>query len=167
MMTTSLPSQSASSPRSVISRIASPFKAKARNISDFHIEPDEPFRPHYAPGETIKGSVFLTVCKPFRITHLVLSLHGFVKVYKSGHAPKDGKSREAGFLGPGRGTRGPEYMGKGFASIFEDEVVLCGEGRLIANTYAFKFELQFPSSRIPSSIRVSFIGTAHLRRTAS
>ena len=64
--------------------------------------------------------------------------------------PKDG-----GFLGTGRGKRGTEYYGNGFASIFEDEFVLCGEGRLNVGVYAFKFELELPCSGIPSSIDVS------------
>jgi hypothetical protein len=142
------------SSRSILSRIALPFRPKPRHISDFHVETDEPFR-HHAPGDVVKGSVFLSVLRPVRVTHIVLSLHGFVKVFKSAHGRGDALAGEGSTWGPGRGTRGADYLGNGLASIFEDEIVLCGEGRLTVNTYAFRFELRFPASGIPSSIDVS------------
>ncbi|KAJ5225529.1 hypothetical protein N7468_006754 [Penicillium chermesinum] len=103
------------------------------------------------PGDTIKGTVFLMVVRPVRITHLVICLHGYVKVFKNavpaGEAPPD-----LGFLGPGRGRRGAEYMGNGLATLFEDEVVLCGDGRLKEGIYKFRFEMGLPPYSLPSSI---------------
>ena len=58
-------------------------------------------------------------------------------------------------MGVGRGQRGTEYFGNGFASIFEDEFVLHGEARLSAATWTLGFEMQFPSAGIPSSIDAS------------
>ena len=149
--------QSPSTSRSIISRIASPFTTRARNIRsafDFHIETDEPHR-QYSPGDVVRGSVVLTVNKPTRISHLVICLHGFVKVFRNAIAPGDGISRDSAYLGTGRGKRGSEYFGNGFASLFEDEVVLCGDGKLNIGLYAFKFEIELPPSNIPSSIDVS------------
>lgn len=45
-------------------------------------------------------------------------------------------------------------MGNGFATLFEDEVVLCGDGRLKEGIYKFQFELQLPPHNLPSSITV-------------
>lgn len=157
-MTTAIhASRSPSTSRSLISRIASPFTSKTRNISDFHIQSDDPHR-HFSPGDLVKGSVFLTVHKPVRVTHIVICLHGFVKVFRRPNAPGEGTPKDGGFMGTGRGKRGTEYYGNGFASIFEDELVLCGEGRLDVGVYAFKFELELPYSGIPSSIDVSASG---------
>ena len=153
MTTLSRNSTSPSTPRSIISRLTSPFTSKTRNVSDFHIQTDEPHR-QYTPGDVVKGSVFLTVHKPVRITHIVVCLHGYVRVYRNAIAPGEGISRESGFLGVGRGRRGTEYFGNGFASLFEDELVLCGEGRLNIGIYVFKFALRFPSVGIPTSIDV-------------
>ena len=147
-------SRSPSISRSFLARIASPFSVKTKNISDFHIRPVEPHR-QYFPGDVVKGSVFLTVNKPVLISHIVICLYGYVKVYRNANAPGQGISKDSGFLGTGRGKRGTEYFGNGFASIFEDEIVLCGEGRLDTGVYDFKFELDFPSSGIPSSIDVN------------
>ena len=157
MTTLSYVPQSPSTPRSIISRIASPFTTRARNIRstfDFDIETDEPYR-QYFPGDVVKGSVCLTVHKPIRISHLVICLHGFVKVFRNAIAPGDGISRDSAYLGTGRGKRGSEYFGNGFASIFEDEIVLCGDGKLNIGRYEFKFEIDLPLSGIPSSIDVS------------
>lgn len=151
-MTTTVDSSRTS--RSLINRIASPFKSKTRHVSDFHIQTDEPHR-HFSPGDIVKGSVFLTVHKPVRITHIVICLRGFVKVYKTAIAPGEGIAKDGGFPGTGRGKRGTEYLGNGFISLFEDEVVLCGDGRLDVGLYTFRFELEFPSSGLPSSIDVS------------
>ena len=147
----------ADSPRtshSLINRITSPFKSKTRNVSDFHIQTAEPHR-QYAPGDIVKGSVFLTIHKPVRVTHIVVCLHGYVKVYKNAIAPGDGTARDGGFSRTGPGKRGTEYLGNGFISLFEDEVVLCGDGRLGIGLYTFRFELEFPPSGLPSSIDVS------------
>ena len=43
----------------------------------------------------------------------------------------------------------------GQASLFQDEVTLCGEGRLDIGLYEFEFELEFPSKGLPTSIDVS------------
>lgn len=61
---------------------------------------------------------------------------------------------DIGFLGPGRGRRAGEYMGNGLATLFEDELVLCGDGRLKEGIYKFKFELQLPPYNLPSSLNV-------------
>lgn len=139
--------------RSLLSKFTSPFAPRARHLSDFHIRTNEPHR-QYAPGDVVKGSVCLTVAKPLRVTHVVICLYGFVKVFKSPGSPRDAVPRDGGFQGPGRGTRGSEYFGNGFASLFEDEVILCGEGRLNSGTYEFRFELELPSKGMPSSIDV-------------
>lgn len=138
--------------RSLISKFTNRFSNRNRNISDFHIEPDDPWKT-YSPGNVVKGSVILTVTKPLRITHLVVCLHGYAKVFKNSVAPGE-QAEESGYLGPGRGRRGGEYLGNGFASLFEDEVVLCGDGRLKEGVYKFGFELCFPPYRLPSSIQV-------------
>ncbi|MCJ1350497.1 MAG: ph-response sensor protein [Icmadophila ericetorum] len=161
----------ADSPRtshSLINRITSPFKSKTRNVSDFHIQTAEPHR-QYAPGDIVKGSVFLTIHKPVRVTHIVVCLHGYVKVYKNAIAPGDGTARDGGFSRTGPGKRGTEYLGNGFISLFEDEVVLCGDGRLGIGLYTFRFELEFPPSGLPSSIdfergTISYIITSTMTR---
>jgi arrestin-related trafficking adapter 9 len=137
---------------SLFSKIATPFASRSRNVSEFIIKLDDPWK-SYFPGEVVKGSVVVTVIKPFRITHLTICLHGFVKVYKHAITQGDGLIGQGGFLGPGRGRRGGEYLGNGFASLFEDEAVLCGEGRLPEGVYEFKFELEFPK-QLPSSVDV-------------
>lgn len=132
----------------------SPFSARTRTLSEFYIRPDEPHR-QYSPGDVVKGKVILSVVKPFRITHLIICLHGYVQVFPKGGRHGSDKESDVGFLGPGRGKRRGEYLGNGFASLFQDEVVLCGEGRLVAQEYHFSFELEFPGKGLPSSIDVS------------
>ena len=110
----------------------------------------------------MRGSVVLTVARPVRVTHLVLCLHGYVKVSKNTHALRQSPSTDGGFLGTGRGKRGSEYFGNGFAALFENEVALCGEGRLDVGVYEFKFELEFPSKGIPSSIDVCLLSPSFL-----
>ena len=151
-------SSSPSPPRSLISRITSPFTNKTRNITDFHIQLDDPHR-QFTPGDAVKGSVLVTINKPVRVTHLVLCLHGFVKVFKHCNAPGEGISKEDGYAGTGRGKRGTEYWGNGLASLFEEEIVLCGEGRLGLGVYSFKFDVQLPSDGLPSSIDVSAVSS--------
>ena len=99
--------------------------------------------------------MFLTVHRPLQITHIVVCLYGYVKVYRNGSLSGDNVYKEGAYLGTGRGKRGTEYFGNGFASIFEDELILCGDGRLLPGKYAFKYELEFPSQGLPSSIDVS------------
>lgn len=145
--------QTPSTARALITRITSPFAAKTKNISEFYIQTAEPHR-QYAPGDVVKGSVILTVNKPVRITHLVICIRGFIKVYKNATPPGQGISKEAACIGTGRGERGSEYFGNGFATIFEKELALCGEGRLQPTVYSFEFELPVRSWGVPSSIDV-------------
>lgn len=138
---------------SFLSKFRSPLGGRNRSITDFYIDPDDPWR-SYFPGDVIKGTVIVTVVRPVRITHIVVCLHGYVKVFKNavpaGEAPPD-----LGFLGPGRGRRGAEYLGNGLATLFEDEVVLCGDGRLKEGIYKFRFEMGLPPYALPSSLNVS------------
>ncbi|EAU39420.1 pH-response regulator protein palF/RIM8 [Aspergillus terreus NIH2624] len=157
MSVNSLPSQPSSSllgrnrsSLSLLSRFRSQLGQRNRSIADYYIEPDDPWR-SYFPGDTITGTVVLTVVRPVRITHLVVSLHGYVKVFKN-TMPSGDVAPDMGFLGPGRGRRGAEYLGNGLATLFEDEVVLCGEGRLKEGIYKFRFEMSFPPYALPSSI---------------
>ncbi|KAL4923860.1 pH response protein PalF [Aspergillus undulatus] len=149
------PAQSSSSPlsrnrSSLLSKFRSQLGQRNRSIHEFYIDPDDPWR-SYFPGDLIKGTVVLAVVRPIRITHLVISLHGIVKVFKN-NVPAGETSPDIGSLGPGRGRRGSEYLGDGVATLFEDEVVLCGEGRLKEGIYKFRFEMSFPPYALPSSI---------------
>ncbi|KAL2818505.1 pH-response regulator protein palF/RIM8 [Aspergillus cavernicola] len=149
------PAQPSSSPlgrnrTSLLSKFRSQLGQRNRGITDYYIEPDDPWR-SYFPGDVIKGTVVLTVVRPVRITHLVISLQGVVKVFKN-NVPAGENPPDVGFLGPGRGRRGAEYLGNGIATLFEDEVVLCGEGRLKEGIYKFRFEMSFPPYALPSSI---------------
>lgn len=137
---------------SLLSKFRSQLGQRNRSITDYYLEPDDPWR-SYFPGDKIKGTVVLTVARPVRITHLVVCLHGYVKVFKN-TVPSGEVSPELGSLGPGRGRRGAEYLGNGLATLFEDEVVLCGEGRLKEGIYKFRFEMGFPPYQLPSSINV-------------
>lgn len=147
------PAPSISRRNSLLSRFAAPLANRNRNVAEFFVEPDDPWK-SYFPGEIIKGCVVLKIAKNLPITHLVICLHGHARVYKNQVVPGDGVAT-SGFLGAGRGSRGVEYLGNGFASLFEDEVVLCGEGLLKKGIYKFKFELGFPPQGLPSSIDVS------------
>jgi arrestin-related trafficking adapter 9 len=150
-------SPSLSSPlsgRRIISRITSPFVSKTRSIAEFTIHVDDPHR-QYTPGDLVTGSVRLRVVKPSRVTHIVICLHGFVQVFKNPGSPGEGFRANNTYVGTGRGKKNGEYFGNGFASLFEDEVVLCGDGRLAEGSYQFNFELQFPDKDLPSSIDVS------------
>lgn len=154
--------------RKLISRIASPFATKSRTFTDFCIDIDEPHR-QYQPGDTVGGSVRLRVLKPIRVTHIAVCLHGFVQVYKTPGSPGEGYRANNAYLGAGRGKKSGEYFGNGFASLFEDEVVLCGDGRLAEGSYQFNFELEFPDRDLPSSIdfergTISYMITATMTR---
>lgn len=146
------PSSSSRTRSSILSRFRSQLGHRNRSISDIYIEPDDPWR-SYFPGDAIKGTVVLTVVRPVRITHLVVCLHGVVKVHRNA-VPASEAGPDVGVLGPGRGRRGSEYLGNGLATLFEDEVVLCGEGRLKEGIYKFRFEMGFPPYPLPSSINV-------------
>lgn len=138
-----------SSSRSLLKWFPISLRSTNRNIFDFHIQPDEPHR-NYEAGDFVRGAVVLTVSKPIRVTHLVVALHGYVRVYK-------GPASVAEPVNVPTGPSGVHYHGKGYASLFQDEQVLSGEGRLDAGTYRFNFNLQFPREPpLPCSIDVSF-----------
>ena len=134
--------------RSLWSRLSLPIRNRARNIADFHIIPKEPHR-QYTAGDRVHGAVHLTVVKPVRITHLTVTLHGFVRVHKG---PAVAERELATPVLNGRADA--QYHGNGYASLFQDEVVLAGEGRLDAAKYQFQFDLQLPKTGLPSSIDV-------------
>lgn len=100
----------------------------------------------------MRGAVVLVVVKPVRITHLVVSLHGYVRVLKD--PTSIAKSQSSITLPQGGGSTRPRYHGNGFASLFQDEQVLSGEGRLEPGKYEFGFDLVFPGHDLPSSIDV-------------
>ncbi|KLU87767.1 pH-response regulator protein palF/RIM8 [Magnaporthiopsis poae ATCC 64411] len=152
--------------RSFFSRISLLSRSRTRHINDFYIRPAEPHR-KYAAGDHVTGAVFLTVLKPIRITHLTVTLHGFVKVFKSPNAAHDPPVNpalvESGITGRIR------YFGNGHASLFQDEQVLSADGKLEAGRYEFNFDLVFPSKGLPSSIdfergTISYVITATLTR---
>ena len=138
--------------KSFLSRLKSPFSSKTRNVADYYVQPDDPHK-QYVPGDVITGSVILKVLKPLRVTHIVVCLHGYVQVYKNPNSPGE-TYRPHSSSGAG-GKRGGTYSGNGFATLFDDEVILCGEGRLAEGLYQFQFELEFPRERLPNSIDVS------------
>jgi arrestin-related trafficking adapter 9 len=138
--------------RSILSRFRSPLAKHSRNISEFYIEPENPWKT-YSPGDIVKGYVTLTVAKGLDVTHLAVALHGYAKVYKHQVVPGEGNP-EAELLVNGKGNSGFEYHGNGLASLFQDEIVLCGSGFLKRQTYKFGFELEFPSGKLPSTIEV-------------
>jgi hypothetical protein len=144
----SVSSSSPAASRSFLSRLKSPLSSKSRNFTDFYIQSDDPHR-QYVPGDIISGTVIIKIVKPLRITHLVVSLHGYAQVFKNPY-----KSYSA-TVGSGKGRKSGSYFGNGFVSLFEDEVVLCGEGKLAEGVYHFNFDLEFPSKGLPSSIDVS------------
>ncbi|OAQ99190.1 hypothetical protein LLEC1_07919, partial [Akanthomyces lecanii] len=141
-------------------------RSRSRNVIDFHIRPDEPHKT-YSAGDTVRGHVNIAVLKPIRITHLVVALHGYIHVFKDASA----KAKASGLPVAPRGgiSELPQYHGNGLASLFQDEQVLAGEGRLEAGRYEFGFELIFPDIGLPSSIdfergTVSYMITATLTR---
>ena len=145
--------QTLSRPRSIFSRLTAPFATRKRNLAEYYIKTKEPHR-QYSPGDRVKGAVVVTVTKPIRITHLVLCLHGFVKVFNNAKLPGESILSREWLLGGGTGKRGCEYFGNGFASLFENETTLCGEGRLEVGSFEFQFDLELPSKGLPSSISV-------------
>lgn len=149
--------------RSIKSPFSAIFGGRTSQISHFSIDlEDEDDFTHglkkYGPGETVKGTVNLHVARPLGVTHVVLRLSGFVDVFKN-HKQRSSRSDEHGRIPKKRGRRWTsEYYGDGFASLFEDEIVLCGQGTLDPgrSPYGFKFEVEFPSHlALPSSISVS------------
>lgn len=142
-----------SKPKSILSKLTSPFTPMKRNLAEYYIKTKEPHR-KYAPGNRVKGAVIVTVTKPLRITHLAVSLHGFVKVFNNAKQPGESVYPDGVLLGGRIGKRGSEYFGNGFASLFENEIILCGEGRLEAGKFEFEFDLEIPPRGLPSSISV-------------
>jgi arrestin-related trafficking adapter 9 len=102
----------------------------------------------------VKGLVILTVVKPVRVTHLTVALHGIVRVFKGSNARSAGHDHDPS-LTPATNNVKSQSPGNGQASLFQDEVTLCGEGRLEIGVYEFEFELEFPSKGLPTSIDVS------------
>ncbi|GAB7345398.1 hypothetical protein MBLNU457_3739t1 [Dothideomycetes sp. NU457] len=165
--------QTPSPTRRILSRLASPFTPKGRTVPEFFVQAEDPHK-HYSPGDLVRGSVILKISKPTRVTHIVVCLHGFVQVYKNpGAPPADGFRTYNNRLGKGRGSKsGAEYFGNGFATLFEDETVICGDGRLEEGNYKFEFQMKFPNSTLPSSIdfergTVSYMITATMTRPTS
>ncbi|KJZ73527.1 hypothetical protein HIM_07083 [Hirsutella minnesotensis 3608] len=155
---------------SLLSRITLPLplplRNRNRNVADFHIRCDDPYR-KYSAGDSVRGSVILAVVKPLRITHLVVSLHGHVRVLKDPTAAA--KAQHATAIPPAGASSRPQYHGNGLASLFQDEQVLSGEGRLEPGKYEFGFDLVFPNSNLPSSIdfergTISYMVAATLTR---
>ncbi|TGO68282.1 hypothetical protein BOTNAR_0027g00400 [Botryotinia narcissicola] len=137
-------SPTASTGRSLFSRLTAPLKSRTRNLADFHIEPLEPHR-RYAPGDLVRGAVVLTVVKPVRITHLTVCLHGFIHVYKNANGVNEPLPDSVTYAS-GNPMKS-QYFGNGYCSLFQDEVILCGEGRLDAG-----FERGTISYQISSTI---------------
>lgn len=177
-MSSPSPSASSSSPfpsagRRILTRFASSplFSQKGRSIADFHIKAHDPHK-QYSPGETVKGCVVVKVVKPIRVTHISVCLHGFAQVYRNPGTSQDQLRGNSSRIGRarGKGKKSGEYFGNGFASLFEDESVLCGDGRLDEGLYRFEFEAAFPDDMdLPSSIdfergTISYMMTATLTR---
>ena len=141
--------------QSLFAKLKATYTPKKRNFSEYYIDPLEPYR-QYSPGDAVKGSVVVNVVRPFRITHLTICLHGFVKVFQNAKIPGESISHEGRRpdTNRGAGKRGSEYFGNGFASLFENEVTICGEGRLDIGKYVFHFDLELPSNGLPTSIDV-------------
>lgn len=139
------------SSRSFFSRFALPIRSRSsRNLVDFHIRPAEPHR-KYNAGDSVTGAVILALVKPIRVTHLTVALRGIVRVFKSPNAANEP------FVTPEIASDVVQFkfLGNGYASLFQDEQVLCADGKLEAGKYEFNFELMFPEHELPSSIEVS------------
>ncbi|KAI1773953.1 hypothetical protein F4818DRAFT_87065 [Hypoxylon cercidicola] len=155
---------------SLFSRLTSPLRSRTRNLADFHIRLQEPHR-QYSAGDHVKGHVILSVVKPIRLTHLTVALHGFVRVYKHAGAGAQLSPVNPAVISHDR-NKNVRYFGNGLASLFQDEQVLCGEGRLKPSRFEFEFDLIFPSKGLPSSIdfergTISYMITATLTRPTS
>ena len=140
-------------------KFASPFGQKSRSITEFSVKALDPHK-QYSPGEAVKGAVVVKVVKPVRLTHISVCLHGFAQVHKTPGSPAESARGYSSRIGRTQGKKSGEYFGNGFASLFEDESVLCGEGRLAEGSYRFDFEVTFPKDiELPSSIEVSWFPT--------
>lgn len=156
-MTTARTTKQSPKHSSLFARCTAPFVSKQSSFVEQEIRFKEPYRQH-SPGDIVKGVVHVNFPKALRITHLVLRLHGFVKVISRAQLPGEEIKYDEKFLaaGGGRGRRGMEYYGDGFAKLFEEDNVLCGEGRVLGK-YEFHFEMILPSKGLPTSINVSAI----------
>jgi hypothetical protein len=139
------------SKKSIFSFLSNPLRSRGRNrnLADFYVQVDDPHR-QYGGGDHVTGTVVLTIIKPIRITHLTVCLHGFVRVFKN--AAQVNAVNPA--VVPSNGSSSFRYYGNGHAQLFQDEQVLCGEGRLTARQWKFKYDLIFPPKDLPSSIDV-------------
>lgn len=142
--------------RSFTSKLSSILSNKSTHINGFSIELDEPLR-QYGPGDTVRGTIVLNVGKPLGVTHVVACLSGYVQVFKNHSKGITTPKITSGRVVTGQGKRWvSEYYGDGYASMFEEEIVLCGEGRLDPKLYHFRFDIDFPRDlALPSSIDVS------------
>src|SRR5947207_10847295 len=147
-------SSSQPSGRTFLSRLVIPFSSRTRLFTEFYIDPAEPHR-RYAPGDLVEGKVIIKLTKPMRITHLVLCLLGYVKVFKNRSALGEITAEENGYIDSGKGKRSSEHFGNGFALLFREEVTLCGEGRLEAGSFEIPYAVRFPTKELPTSIDVS------------
>ena len=156
--TTTTTTTAASTPSSrpgFFSRLSFPLTLRNRNrhVSEFYIHSDDPYK-KYSAGDSVKGAVVLVVQKPVRITHLTVALTGIVRVRKDPGGGKAATALALHSLPKGESER-PQYHGNGLATLFQDEQVLSGEGRIESGKFYFNFDLMFPSKGLPSSIDVS------------
>ncbi|TGJ78246.1 hypothetical protein E0Z10_g10516 [Xylaria hypoxylon] len=165
---TNLPLDDPPPKSSLFSRLAAPLRSRSRsrNLADFHIRLKEPHR-QYSARDHVQGYVILSVVKPVRVTHLTVTLHGYVRAFKSASAAAQVATVNPAIIS--HGGRNGRYHGNGHASLFQDETVLCGEGRLQASRWEFEFDLQFPDLELPSSIdfergTIAYFVTATLTR---
>lgn len=139
--------------RNFANRFGSLFASKPSHVNDYYIQLDDHARV-YGAGDTLSGTFVLDVARPLGVTHIVISLFGYLEVFKTHARSRTDHRDSVSRVASGKGKRWvSEYYGDGFASLFEDEVVLCGQGRLDPKLYHFRFELDFPRNlRLPSSI---------------
>lgn len=81
-------------------------------------------------------------------------------MFKHTGSGNDAPPAEAG-MPVGGNPRKTQYFGNGHASLFQDEITLCGEGRLEAGIYEFNFELEFPRKGLPTSIDVCLLSRVY------
>ncbi|KAG6008973.1 hypothetical protein E4U21_003525 [Claviceps maximensis] len=166
------PSSAGATRPSLLSRLSLPqlpLRSRNRSLADFHIRCDEPHK-KYSTGDSVRGAVVLAVIKPLRITHLVVALHGYVRVLKD--PTSVAKAQNVTILPPPGSSCRSQYQGSGVTSLFQDEQVLSGEGRIETGKYEFGFDLVFPDKWLPSSIdfergSISYTITATLTRPVS
>lgn len=150
-------SQAVNLRKGFLARLSSPFAPSSRTVIEFTVQADDPHR-RYSPGDTVTGSVILKLAKATRITHIAVCLHGYVQVYRTpGAPPAEGFRSHNSLVGQGKANKRGAYFGNGFASLFEQEKVLCGDGRLEEGNYKFEYNVKFPDQTLPSSIDVRLL----------